>query len=298
MMKRTSQKAMSRKVFVKTLLAVFAVLLLGTSAFAQKVNINSASREELQELPGVGPKLADSIVTDRDENGPFTSVEDLARVDGVSSGLVQKLFDMVHVGGRKRVGGVVLREGEAIDASAVRKVLQRFQGEPTIREVQKAAVAYSNSHPELIESMRTRARLAAAAPEFRVRGDGDYAVGLTEVNRGDVDNNERRDVTVGGTDGYLQATWDLDRLIFNKDELGIARETVRLSNLRDRVLDQVTRRYYERRRLQVDLELSPSTDLADRVRKELRIQELTADIDALTGGWFSKSLERLGTDPY
>ena len=40
------------------------------------------------------------------------------------------------------------------------------------------------------------------------------------------------------------------------------------------------RRFFERRRLQVDLELSPPRDLADRIRKELRVQELTADEQA------------------
>mgnify|MGYP000477339406 CR=1 FL=1 len=266
-------------------------------ASAQKTNVNSASREELQELPGIGAKTADAIVTDREENGPFTSVEDLARVPGVSSGTVQKLFDLVHVGGRQNVGGVVIKEGEAIDASVVRKVLQKFQGEPGIREVQKAAVGYANANPDIIDSLRTRARVAAVAPEFRVysRGEWDYGESI-DLEPGAATQTDYD--TDWGNRTYLQATWDLDRLIFNRDELGIARETVRLSNLRDRVLDQVTRRYFERRRLQVDLELSPSTDLADRVRKELRIQELTADIDALTGGWFSKSLERLGTEPY
>ena len=104
------------------------------------------------------------------------------------------------------------------------------------------------------------------------------------------------EVTTGTSTGRLTigATWELDRLIFEPQEMAVAREAVRTANLRDRVLDEVTRRYFERRRLQVDLELAPPTDLSDRVRKELRLQELTADIDAFTGGWFSDKLQKAG----
>ena len=61
--------------------------------------------------------------------------------------------------------------------------------------------------------------------------------------------------------------------------------------LRDDILDEITRTYFERRRLQIDSYMSPPEDLKLKLEKELRIQELTADLDALTGGCFS---ERLG----
>jgi hypothetical protein len=80
--------------------------------------------------------------------------------------------------------------------------------------------------------------------------------------------------------------------------MAVAREAFRATTLRDRSLEEVTRRYYERRRLQIELELTPPTDLGDRVRKELRLQELTADLDAFTGGWFSEKLEKAGRAPY
>ena len=50
-------------------------------------------------------------------------------------------------------------------------------------------------------------------------------------------------------------------------------------------------------REQLDRE-RPVVDLGDRVLKELRLQELTADIDAFTGGWFSDKLEKAGRAPY
>lgn len=46
-------------------------------ALPGRLNVNRASREELEKLPGIGPVLADEIVRYREVHGPFTKVEDL-----------------------------------------------------------------------------------------------------------------------------------------------------------------------------------------------------------------------------
>ncbi len=60
--------------------------------------------------------------------------------------------------------------------------------------------------------------------------------------------------------------------------------------LRDDILDEVTSYYYERRRLQIELLEAPPNDTRSRIKKELRVQELSANLDALTGGYFSRQL--------
>ncbi len=62
------------------------------------IDLNSAGVEELQTLPGIGPKLAARIVAYRDEHGPFHSVADLAEVPGVSPTLAAELAPLVTVG--------------------------------------------------------------------------------------------------------------------------------------------------------------------------------------------------------
>lgn len=62
----------------------------------QIVRINSASAGELQQLPGVGPALAQRIVETRN-SGRFTSVEDLLRVPGIGKAKLAKLRDYVEV---------------------------------------------------------------------------------------------------------------------------------------------------------------------------------------------------------
>lgn len=281
---------------------LFPILLLVAvtlclPALAQPVDINTASPDELEALPGIGPKLAGEIVRERERNGPFASLEDLARVPGISSSIIDKLQGLARAGSGRPP--IVLKEGEVIPAEVVEQVLAKYAAEPTVREVQKAALDYARAHPEVVDAWRLRSRVAAAVPEVET----DFRVQLDDDRRELRDPDAARAITVIDEDdrGYrfgIGLDWKLDRLIFNREELSAVRESVRLANLRDRVLDEVTRRYYERRRLQVDLELSPPTDLGDRIRKELRVQELTADIDALTGGFFSEKLKDAGRPPY
>lgn len=62
----------------------------------QSVRINSASTGELQQLPGIGPALAQRIVDTR-SRGRFTSAEDLLRVPGIGKAKLAKLRDYVEV---------------------------------------------------------------------------------------------------------------------------------------------------------------------------------------------------------
>lgn len=69
-----------------------------TGAAAQPlVNINTASAEELDVLPGVGPATAVAIVEDREANGPFSSPEDLMRVSGIGEKKYARLEAMICV---------------------------------------------------------------------------------------------------------------------------------------------------------------------------------------------------------
>lgn len=60
----------------------------------QKVNLNTATQQELETLPGVGPKLAQEIIQARQQK-PFSSLEDLDRLPGVGPSLLEKLKDRV-----------------------------------------------------------------------------------------------------------------------------------------------------------------------------------------------------------
>ena len=63
-----------------------------------RVNINRASAEELERLPGIGPVLARAIVELRERQGPFQSVDDLLPIRGIGPVLVERLRPLVTFG--------------------------------------------------------------------------------------------------------------------------------------------------------------------------------------------------------
>jgi len=64
-----------------------------------RLDLNRASAAELDALPGIGPALAARIVAHREEYGQFRTIEELARVSGISSRMVEELRPLVVVGG-------------------------------------------------------------------------------------------------------------------------------------------------------------------------------------------------------
>ena len=68
------------------------------SMIGGKVNINAASAEQLDGLPGIGQATAQKIVADREANGPFSSKEDLQRVSGIGAKKYAQLEDLICVG--------------------------------------------------------------------------------------------------------------------------------------------------------------------------------------------------------
>lgn len=64
---------------------------------SQKININTASVEELQKIPGIGAVLAQRIVDFRNENGPFELVTELTRVTGIGLDRLTQIMDYITV---------------------------------------------------------------------------------------------------------------------------------------------------------------------------------------------------------
>lgn len=165
--------------------------------------------------------------------------------------------------------------------------ITNFKTEPTILEVHKAAVKYAEVDPNKITTWRKQAALKAVLPEVSVGYNKDTDATVTSAT-----SNGKTTYTLGPDDtsyGWdFSVKWDFSELIWNNDQTSIDSRSKLMAELRQDILDQVTKLYFERRRLKSQMALIPISDQAAKVEQEIRLQELTASIDALTGGYFSR----------
>ncbi len=85
--------------FKKLFLAFAFALALSTGAAmaADKIDINTATKAELQTLNGIGDATADAIIEYRIQNGPFSSISELENVKGIGHKKAEKLAELISV---------------------------------------------------------------------------------------------------------------------------------------------------------------------------------------------------------
>lgn len=67
------------------------------SGSAWHININTADKETLMTLPGIGEAKADAIIKYREENGTFSSIEDIMNISGIKQGAFDKIKDLITI---------------------------------------------------------------------------------------------------------------------------------------------------------------------------------------------------------
>jgi competence protein ComEA len=79
------------------LFLALVVLCLSTAAGAA-LNLNTATKDELVSLPGIGPAKAQAIVDYRNQNGPFRSIDEIRKVKGIGEKLFNQIKPELNVG--------------------------------------------------------------------------------------------------------------------------------------------------------------------------------------------------------
>lgn len=160
-------------------------------------------------------------------------------------------------------------------------ITKNIPHEPSIHEVHEMAILYAEVSPQKIASWRSAARKRGLMPKLS-----------TGINRSATDmfhwdTGPNPDVLSKGRDFLnwdVSLSWDFGDLVWNPDQTSIDSRSKLMVELREDVLDQITRLYFERRRVQMELGQGFDSE------KEMRVEELTALIDALTGGEFSRRI--------
>jgi ligand-binding sensor domain-containing protein len=174
---------------------------------------------------------------------------------------------------------------------------QSFNHEPVIRDVHTWAITYAEVNPEKIQTWRRLSARRAWFPSITLDVDNDNNQTVSDTMWGTSSSGGRHyvgpdDRTLYDNWGFgASMSWDLADIVWSSDQTSIDSRSKLMVELREDILDQVTRLYFERRRLQTELHATNEITQQEKSDKELRIAELTALIDAFTGGKFSNEIE-------
>lgn len=104
---------------MKKLLLALAMWFAITGVALAVVNINTATKEELTSLKGVGEKRAQEIINYRTKNGPFKTVDDLEKVPGIGPGIMKQIRSEVTTSGKTNIEKAAVKDAKAADAKKV-----------------------------------------------------------------------------------------------------------------------------------------------------------------------------------
>ncbi len=157
--------------------------------------------------------------------------------------------------------------------------------DPPVAAVQEAAARHDGVDPERLRAWVARPRSAHWLPRVSIdasRTERDTrVVGVT----GTVESDYLR--LNPSTQFGVRLSWDLDQLVFSRDEPAAAWTASRLIDRREERVRRATKLYFQRRKLLVQLALDPPREAVQRAERENQVDEITAELDELTGGLFS-----------
>ncbi|MCA9398912.1 MAG: hypothetical protein KC618_04120 [Candidatus Omnitrophica bacterium] len=177
-----------------------------------------------------------------------------------------------------------------------KQMVRRFDLEPRIQQVHDMAIQYADVHPEKILEWKQKALKKAWLPTVSLGVDGSHDWGASDSVYGSSSSGGSHyvgpdDKSWGEDLGWdVSLSWDFADLVWSSDQISIDNRSKLMVELREDILDQVTRLYFERRRAQFELIEAVESEPRIRIEKEMRVAELTALIDALTGGRFSERI--------
>lgn len=167
-------------------------------------------------------------------------------------------------------------------ADAQRAAAETIPREPSLAEIHRAALRHAGLDDEPERGWARRTRLAGLMPILSLRASSGTAhdEGLSRASSG----TERLDIGVDRDLSFeAKAVWRLDRLLFDDVEIRAVQMARQRHRARMELLAQITTLYYQRRKLQL------AKGAKDDAARALAIEELAAQLDALTGGYFRRA---------
>ncbi len=200
--------------------------------------------------------------------------------------------DNIYIAGDRGIFKARLKDLSAFKRQEL--IYDYLKHEPKIRDVQLAAVKFAEVSPDKISQWRKQAALKAFLPQLSM-GAGRNTTDLWHWEGGSTTKTDDDTLRRGrdSIDWDVALSWNLGDLIWNDDQTNIDVRSKLMVELRNDILDQVNKLYFERLRVKLELDNLAIEDRNKRFDRELKIEELTASLDSLTAGYYSEQLCKL-----
>jgi hypothetical protein len=190
------------------------------------------------------------------------------------------------------VGTLVVVLGLLTNASTARaddsltRLRDTLKREPKAPDVVRMALAYYRVSPVAMQSLRASARARGLLPVLS--GFASYnSTGNATAQAQTISNPQNTLINNAGSQTFVTGglSWDLRELVFNPAEV----QTFAVVPMQRDIMLEVVRTFYLRRQLQIRLALKPPADPLALATVELRVEEYTGILDAMTGGSFLRA---------
>ncbi len=176
-------------------------------------------------------------------------------------------------------------QGVFIEGEDSRELMERqyqllCEDEPGFREIQKQSLEYNEVSPEKIRAWRRSLKYRALMPSLSLGYDKTISY-------------SKQDFWVGPKDWSLDLSWNLGDLVWNYYEDDVDTRARLNTQLRIDILNEVNRLYFERLRTKGELLNKTSKNSREYIKQMMYLEELTAALDAYTGGYYSKRFEEI-----
>ncbi len=91
-------KRVKKYILIALSITLFSLIAANAQASDEKININTATIEQLSEIRGIGPAIAQRIVEYRQENGSFSSADEIVNVRGIGPKTLENIRDSITAG--------------------------------------------------------------------------------------------------------------------------------------------------------------------------------------------------------
>lgn len=91
-------KRVKKYILIAVSITLFSLIAGNAQASDEKININTATIEQLSEIRGIGPAIAQRIVEYRQKNGTFSTVDEIVNVRGIGPKTLENIRDSITAG--------------------------------------------------------------------------------------------------------------------------------------------------------------------------------------------------------